>query len=141
MTVEHAISSSSPLYGGGVLSGFEAVNMLLPRKLYDNAPPEPRTRMENNPTLLFSWWCTIFAVVIIIFRIWGRWIRNERLFREDKIMAVSVIPLLIRMGLVHVVLIYGTNNTNADGLTSVQIHHREIGSKLVLGARIFYALL
>lgn len=59
---------------------------------------------------------------------------------EDKMMAWASIPLLIRMGLVHVVLLFGTNNTTTDGLTQEQIGHRVIGAKLVLAARIFYAM-
>jgi hypothetical protein len=82
------------------------------------------------------------ALIIIALRLGGRYIRNERLFREDKIMASSIIPLIARMGCIHVVLVYGTNNVDIDGLTDpLKIHHREIGSKVVLAARIFYALL
>ena len=115
--------------------------MILPRGLYSSAPPEPRTRMQNNPTLLFSWWCTGFAFVIILFRLSGRYVRNERLFREDKIMALSIIPLLIRMGFIHVVLLWGTNNVSVQDMSSEEIQHRAVGSRMVLGARIFYALL
>lgn len=116
--------------------------MKLPRSLYNESPPERRSRVSNNPTLLYSWWCTIFTLVIIGFRLSGRYIRNERLFREDKIMAWGIIPLMARMGLIHVVLIYGTNNANTEDLFDpVKIHHREIGAKVVLAARIFYALL
>jgi hypothetical protein len=116
--------------------------MILPRALYQDSPPERRTRIANNPTLLYSWWCTIFSLIIILIRLSGRWIRNERLFREDKIMAASIIPLMARMGFVHVVLIYGTNNVDTTGLTDPTIiQHRELGAKMVLGARIFYALL
>lgn len=107
--------------------------------IYHEIPPEFQSRDEVNPTLLVSWWCTIFALTTILIRIFGRWVRTERLFREDKIILWSIIPLLIRMGLVHVVLIYGTNNTDTTGLSSTQIMHREIGSKLVLAARILYA--
>ncbi|KAJ4295497.1 hypothetical protein N0V90_007510 [Kalmusia sp. IMI 367209] len=115
--------------------------MILPRALYNDAPPERRTRIANNPTLLYSWWCTVFSLVIIGFRLSGRYIRNERLFREDKIMAASIVPLMARMGLIHVVLIYGTNNANtADLVDPTKIHHREMGAKLVLAARIFYTL-
>jgi hypothetical protein len=82
------------------------------------------------------------SLVIILLRLGGRYIRNERLFREDKIMAISILPLLARMACVHIVLIYGTNNVDLDGLVDpVKIHHREIGSRAVLAARIFYALL
>lgn len=44
------------------------------------------------------------------------------------------------MGLVHVILLFGTNNVNPDGLTELQIYHRSIGSRLVLASRIFYAM-
>lgn len=114
--------------------------MILPRGIYNESPPERRTRVSNNPTLLYSWWCTIFSLVVIIFRVSGRYVRNERLFREDKIMALSTIPLLARMACVHIVLIYGTNNVDLDGLVDPgRIRRREIGSKAVLAARIFYA--
>lgn len=55
-------------------------------------------------------------------------------------MAWSLIPLLIRMALVHVILLYGTNNVLTEGLTERQIYHRSIGSRLVLASRIFYAM-
>jgi len=116
--------------------------MIIPRHLYNTAPPDRRTRLANNPTLLYSWWCTVFSAAIIAIRLTGRYIRNERLFREDKIMALSIIPLFARMAFVHVVLIYGTNNVDVSGLTDpVVIRHREIGARMVLGARIFYAML
>ncbi|KAF2735303.1 hypothetical protein EJ04DRAFT_563479 [Polyplosphaeria fusca] len=115
--------------------------MILPRSLYDDSPPARRTRVQDNPTLLYSWWATVFSLVIILFRLSGRYIRNERLFPEDKIMAMSMIPLMARIALVHVVLIWGTNNVNVQGLIDPnEIHHREIGSKVVLAARISYTL-
>ncbi|TVY91720.1 hypothetical protein LAWI1_G003308 [Lachnellula willkommii] len=43
------------------------------------------------------------------------------------------------MGVVHVVLLYGTNNTITTGLSDQEIYHRSIGSRLVLVSRIFYA--
>ncbi|PNS14926.1 hypothetical protein CAC42_2155 [Sphaceloma murrayae] len=108
--------------------------------IWSSAPPEPRTRNSNNPTLLFSWWCTIFSVVIILLRICGRKIRVNAFFAEDKVILLSIIPLLIRMGLIHVVLLFGTNNVDTAGLTPLQIQKREHGSRLVLAARIFYAM-
>ena len=67
--------------------------------------------------------------------------RTERLFLEDKIMALSIIPLFARMGCAHVVLRWGTNNTMTTGLSAEDLWQREIGSKCVLPARIFYAAL
>ena len=106
-----------------------------------SSPPPAQDALVNNPTLLLSWWCTCFSIVIILVRLGGRWVRTETLFIEDKIMAVSIIPLLARMGCVHVVLRWGTNNAILDGLTAQDIWQREIGSKCVLPARIFYAAL
>jgi hypothetical protein len=116
--------------------------MILSRGLYNASPPERRTRIANNPTLLYSWWCTIFSLGIILVRLSGRYIRNNQLFREDKIMAWSIIPLMARMGFAHVVLLYGTNNVDASALTDpTKIHHREVGARMVLAARVFYAML
>ncbi|KAI9674230.1 MAG: hypothetical protein M1817_002048 [Caeruleum heppii] len=112
--------------------------MISPR-LYEMEPPPLRTMSDDKPTLLVSWWCTGFAFTIIMFRLCGRFIRTEKLFREDKIMALAIIPLFLRMGMVHVVLHWGTNNTVTAGLTPLQIHHREIGSGMVLGSRVMYA--
>ena len=74
-------------------------------------------------------------------RLAGRYIRAERLFREDKVMALSLVPLLARMALVHLVLLWGTNNTTTEGMTARDIRYREIGSRLVLPSRIMYAML
>lgn len=56
-------------------------------------------------------------------------------------MALSLVPLLARMGLVHLVLLWGTNNTTTQGLTARDIYYRQIGSRLVLVSRIMYAML
>ncbi|KAI9786550.1 MAG: hypothetical protein M1816_007874 [Peltula sp. TS41687] len=112
---------------------------MITQHFYSFDPPPPRTLEQNKPTLLVSWWCTGFAITIILFRLCGRFIRMEQLFREDKIMALAILPILFRMGLVHVVLLWGTNNTITDGLSFEDIHHREIGSGLVLASRVMYA--
>lgn len=106
---------------------------------FSTTPPDYQTRNDRNPTLLVSWFCTIFALVIIIIRLLGRWVRTERLFREDKVMFWAIIPLIARMGFVHVILLWGTNNTITTGLSELEIYQRTIGSKLVLPARILYA--
>ena len=114
---------------------------MLDRRLYSDVPPLARTSLEDHPTLLVTYWCSIFALVIILFRLAGRYVRTEQLFREDKVMALSIIPLMARLALVHVILIYGTNNAITTGLSPSQIHKREIGSRLVLLSRIMYAAL
>jgi hypothetical protein len=115
--------------------------IMLDRRLYSNVPPPARTSQEDHPTLLVTYWCSIFALVIILVRLAGRYLRTEQLFREDKFMTLSIIPLLARLALIHVVLIFGTNNAITTGLGPEQIHMREIGSRLVLLSRIMYAAL
>jgi hypothetical protein len=98
--------------------------------------------MDNWPTLLFSWWATSCCAVIIILRAMGRKIRSDKLFREDMIMLSALVPLFARMVLVHFILLYGTNNIQTEGhvFTEEQIAHRVVGAKLVLAARISYAM-
>ncbi|ELR04425.1 hypothetical protein VC83_02175 [Pseudogymnoascus destructans] len=103
------------------------------------APPPARTFNDDKATLIVCWWCTIFAITIIVFRVTGRYLRTEKLFPEDIIAFLCIIPILARMAMVHVVLLWGTNNVITDGLSQQNISHREIGSRLVLGSRIFYA--
>lgn len=114
---------------------------MLARGIYPDNPPAMQTRDQINPTLMMSWWATGFSLAIIIVRLCGRYIRIERFFPEDKVVMISVVPLVIRMVLVHFVLVLGTNNTTTGELTGQEIRNRELGSKLVLAARIFYAIL
>lgn len=102
-------------------------------------PPPLRSFNDDKATLLVCWWCSIFACVIILFRVVGRYVRTEKLFVEDKIAFMCIVPILSRMALVHVVLLWGTNNTLTDGLSDTEIWRRGIGSRLVLGSRMFYA--
>ncbi|KAI1481478.1 hypothetical protein F4774DRAFT_33163 [Daldinia eschscholtzii] len=104
-----------------------------------SSPPPFRTPEQDKPTLLVCWWITLFCTVIILLRIAGRFIRSEKLFREDKTAALAIIPLYLRMGCVHVILLYGTNNAHFTELTDEQIHKKSLASGLVLASRIFYA--
>ena len=104
-------------------------------------PPQPHTFEQEKPTLLVCWWITLFCTTIIMLRVSGRFIRSERLFTEDRVAALALIPLYARMGCVHVVLTYGTNNVDLSGVTlsDEDLRRREIGSGVVLASRFFYA--
>lgn len=104
-------------------------------------PPRLRAFDDDKPTLLVCWWATIFSAVIILTRITGRFLRTERLFGEDKTAALALVPLLLRMGCVHYILVHGTNNADFDGvvLSEEELRGREIASGLVLASRVFYA--
>ncbi|KAI1470787.1 uncharacterized protein F4812DRAFT_278558 [Daldinia caldariorum] len=104
-----------------------------------SSPPPFRNPDQDKPTLLVCWWITLFCTVIILLRIAGRFVRSEKLFREDKTAALAIIPLYLRMGCVHIILLYGTNNAHFTELTDEDIHKKSIASGLVLASRIFYA--
>ncbi|KAJ9137332.1 Integral membrane protein [Pleurostoma richardsiae] len=108
--------------------------------LYSDPPPV-HSFNEEKPTLLVCWWITLFCTVIILLRVAGRFIRTERLFMEDRVAALALIPLYARMGCVHVVLNYGTNNNDFTdvSLSDEDVRRRQIGSGLVLASRFFYA--
>lgn len=108
--------------------------------LYSDPPPL-RPFSEVKPTLLVCWWITSFCAVIIALRVIGRFIRSEKLFSEDKTAALALVPLFLRMGCVHVILIYGTNNVRLEGaeLSDDELHNRSVASGLVLLSRVFYA--
>lgn len=108
--------------------------------LYTDAPAW-RSFRHDKPSLLVCWWITLFCTVIILLRVTGRFIRTERLFREDRIAALALIPLYMRMGCVHYILRHGTNNIDYDGvdLSDDDIRSKEIASGLVLAAHILYA--
>jgi hypothetical protein len=102
-------------------------------------PPTLREFKYDKPTLLVCWWATSFCTLIILLRLAGRFIRTERLFTEDRVAALALIPLYARMACVHYILVYGTNNAQFDGveLTDQQLRQKAIGSGLVLASRIF----
>ena len=112
--------------------------MDLLRRFVDTAPELTAFR-DVKPTLLLSWWCTFYSFVVILLRVAGRYVRAEKVFLDDGIMLLAIVPLFMRMAFVHVVLLYGTNNVATDGLSDVAIYQRELGSKLVLASRIMYA--
>lgn len=64
-----------------------------------------------------------------------------KVFPDDKWMAASAVPLLIRVGLIHAVLTLGTNNADTKWMTEEEVKRRELGSQLVLLGRVMYAML
>ena len=81
------------------------------------------------------------CATFILFRLVGRFIRVGSLFGEDKVAALALIPLFVRMAFVHPILLYGTNNVLLDDalpLSESDINNRSVASRLVLVARILH---
>ncbi|KAK1757117.1 hypothetical protein QBC47DRAFT_175215 [Echria macrotheca] len=108
--------------------------------LYSSAPPA-RPFSDDKPTVLVAWWIAGLCSVVIALRLAGRWIRVERLFVEDKIAAYFLIPLFLRTAVIHVVLLYGTNNVLLETplqFTDEELRRRSVGSGLVLLTRVLH---
>ncbi|KAK4173336.1 hypothetical protein QBC36DRAFT_58605 [Triangularia setosa] len=107
-----------------------------------SSPPPARPFSDDKPTLLTSWWITLLCAFIILLRLVGRFVRVEKLFGEDKVAALVLIPLFLRMAFVHPILLFGTNNVELNDelvLSDEGLRRRAIGSGLVLISRIIYA--
>ena len=109
--------------------------------LYSAPPPLREFVRDDQPTLLVCLWITAFCAVIIFLRLIGRFIRSEKLFTEDKVAALALVPLFLRMGCVHFILLYGTNNAQLEGanLSEDLLHKKAIASGLVLASRMLHA--
>ncbi|KAL2136851.1 hypothetical protein VTI74DRAFT_577 [Chaetomium olivicolor] len=104
-------------------------------------PPAARPFSLDKANILTSWWITLLCAVIIVLRLIGRYVRVEKLFREDWVAATALIPLFLRMAFVHPILIYGTNNVLVDEglvLSDDEIQRRSVASRLVLVSRILH---
>jgi len=131
-------------------------NILAPRGLYTSAPAFRPTFLDR-PTLLITYWCSLFGVFLIFARLFWRFARLSKAYRDDWWMVASIIPLGMRLGLAHLVLIWGTNNISLAGFDEFrtprnggeyvewglgeEISRRENGSKCVLAARVAYTAL
>ncbi|KAF8417143.1 hypothetical protein EV426DRAFT_540687, partial [Tirmania nivea] len=95
-------------------------------------------------TLITTYICTFLSLTFIAIRLICRRIRGERYwsFHDDIWMGLSVIPLLLRLGLIHVVIFYGTNSLSMEMAWPLEeeesMDRRILGSKSVLASRITY---
>ncbi|KAG0634749.1 hypothetical protein HOY80DRAFT_894354 [Tuber brumale] len=95
-------------------------------------------------TLVTTYVCTILALILIFVRLGLRRHRKEGMRVDDIWMGISLVPLIVRLGVIHVVLAYGTNNFDRKGhpvedMSELEIRQRTVGSKMVLASRLFYA--
>ncbi|CRK22751.1 hypothetical protein BN1723_012752 [Verticillium longisporum] len=99
----------------------------------------------NHPTLiiihwLFSW----VALGIMVVRLIWRKVAKQAFNLGDYLTMAACVFVVARMGLIHMVLTWKTNNMppayrENHVFTLEEIHHREIGSKLSITARVVYS--
>ncbi|KAJ5976848.1 hypothetical protein N7501_000190 [Penicillium viridicatum] len=94
-------------------------------------------------TLIILWVFTWVTVGLIVFRLLVRKLKGFKFVLGDYFAMGAIFCALARLGLVHVIIIWGTNNMSAKfrhthNFTPEEVRRREIASKLVLANRVFY---
>ncbi|CAG8040586.1 unnamed protein product [Penicillium salamii] len=96
-----------------------------------------------DSTLILLWVFTWVTIGLIAFRLLLRKIKGLNFVWGDYFSMAAILCALVRLALVHVVLLWGTNNMPAAlretmKFTAQEIHRRETASKFVLANRVFY---
>lgn len=97
----------------------------------------------DDPTLLIHWLFSCLALLVMVVRLIWRKVAKQPFNLGDYLTMAACLCALTRLGLIHVVLVWGTNNVSATlrathTFTSTEIYQREIGSKLSIVNRVFY---
>ncbi len=98
---------------------------------------------DTEVTVVLTWVFTWLAEALMALRLVMRKLRKQDFNGSDYFTIAAMVNLLIRLAMVHVVLIWGTNNIPADyrdshTFTAQEIYRMEIGSKLTLAVRAVY---
>lgn len=96
-----------------------------------------------DPTLILLWVFTWVTVGLIVLRLLLRKSKGLQFVWGDYYSMGAILCAIVRLALVHVILIWGTNNMSiafrqSHEFTTEEIHRREIASKFVLANRVFY---
>ena len=96
-----------------------------------------------DPTLIIVWVFTWIAVTIMCIRLLLVKINKKTFSIGDYLTMGAIFCAIARLSLIHVVLIWGSNNVTpkfraAHRFTQEEIYHREIGGKLTIVNRLFY---
>ncbi|KAJ5579264.1 hypothetical protein N7450_008131 [Penicillium hetheringtonii] len=96
-----------------------------------------------DSTIILLWVFTWIAISLIVSRLVLRKWKGFHFNLGDYFSMGAILCALVRLALVHVILIWGTNNMTREfrdthTFTLEEIHRREIASKFVLANRVFY---
>lgn len=99
--------------------------------------------MDNSTTLVIHWVFSVIAVALITLRLGIKRYTRYKYTLGDYFAIGALFCVLVRLPIIHVVLIWGTNNMSeayrqSHHFTPQDIYHRETGSKFILVDRVFY---
>jgi len=98
---------------------------------------------DTEVTIVITWVFTWLAEALMALRLLMRKLRKQDFNISDYFTIAAMAFLIVRLAMVHVVLIWGTNNLTAayresHTFTAQEIYQLEIGSKLTLAVRAVY---
>ncbi|KAF2765926.1 hypothetical protein EJ03DRAFT_195191 [Teratosphaeria nubilosa] len=96
-----------------------------------------------DSTLIILWIFSWLAVTVMLARLVWRYQQMRSWNAGDYLTLSALVCVFVRLGMIHIVLTYGTNNMTAayratHHFTSQDISKRVIGSKLAVANRFFY---
>ncbi|KKA31155.1 hypothetical protein TD95_005287 [Thielaviopsis punctulata] len=94
-------------------------------------------------TLNLHWAFSIITIALISTRLIWRKVAHQKYVLGDWLSVAALVCVMCRLGLIHVVLVWGTSNIPDSvrahiNFTDREIYRRVIGSKLSLVNRVFY---
>lgn len=103
-----------------------------------------RQEFFDKAAVALLWTASILSLALILTRLIWRYRRGETYSKDDKWMAIALVPLLLRLVASHISNAYLTANFNHklypySSMTQVEIYRRTIGSIMVLPSRLMYA--
>jgi hypothetical protein len=97
----------------------------------------------TDQTLLIVWVCTWVAIAVMSLRLLLVKLNKKAFSTGDYLTMGAIFCALARLSLIHVVLIWGSNNMTSKfrashQFTRQEIYQREVGGKLTIVNRLFY---
>lgn len=97
----------------------------------------------DDPTLLIHWLFSWITILIMCVRLAWRKLAKQDFNLGDYLTMAAIVCALTRLGLIHVVLIWGTSNIpptvrESHDFTDREIYQRVVGSKCSIANRFIY---
>lgn len=97
----------------------------------------------DDPTLIIHWLFSWLALAIMALRLGWKHVSKKRYNMGDYLTVGAILCVLARLGFIHIVLTWGTNNIpkavwKSRTLTAEEIYRRGVGSRLAIANRFVY---
>jgi cobalamin synthase len=94
----------------------------------------------TSQTLILMWVLSMLSITVMALRLVMRKIRGHNFDVGDYVTMGAIFCLVTQISLIHVVLIWGTNNVteayrSSHHSTDQEIYQREVGSKLIFDSK------